>query len=1100
MRRLASTFHAGCSRSGASEGAPAQGPLALLPRRMQGHALAGAALAFLVLLAVSVSMWSKASEEIVQVARERFEFRVAEANFAIQQRMLAYEQVLRGGIGLFAASNEVTREAWRIYVQQLNLEKNYPGIQAIAYSQRILPEQLQAHLQKIRVEGFPQYAVRPDGQREEYVSVIYIEPFDWRNQRAFGFDLMTESVRRAALVRARDTGLPTLTGKIRLQQETSKAVQNGFLMCMPVFRNGAVPPALELRRAALSGHLCSVFRMNDLMQGILGPERRPNTHLEIFDGAASPAANLMYDSLEGVSAMGQAPSAFSASQTLEFGGRRWTLRYSSLPAFDAGIDVQKPRQILLSGLLVSALFAAVLWSWSLNRRRARELAGANAGLKSEIAERSKLEADLKLAKNAAEAANQAKSAFLTSVSHELRTPLTLILAPLEQLLSASQPAVAVADARVQLERAQRNALLLLNRVNDILDFSKAEAGKSEVHSEAVDAAASVATLAGDAALVAHGKGCTLTWQTDPALGTVCLDRQYFEKILLNLVSNALKFTPAGGWIRVELTALAQDRFELAVADSGIGIAPDKLALLFRRFQQVDASITRQYGGTGIGLALVKELAELMGGQVGVQSEPGHGARFTVSLPRGTARLSDPALASAAQRCRGLAQPEAAASLRRIRLEESAPGTPITSGAGTGPAAPGVARPRVLVADDNRDMRDYLVELLCGECEVLAAADGMEAWEMLQRSPLDLVLSDVMMPALDGLALSARIKASASLSHVPVILVTARGGCEASASGLESGADDYVAKPFSPLEIQARVRAALRMGRVQAQLRQQSRVAGMAMIRSGILHNLGNVLSGVTVSSAIIQDRLRQSKVTMLHMAAKLLQEHAHDLPERLAAMPAYLSQLAKHLEAEHSAQLQEVGVLRECVEHARGVIASEQRLGQPGAERQELLAVDEVAESALKLGVAAFDLHAVAVERDFAYRGAVAADRHKLLQILMNLLANAAHALRASADPDKRIWVRTACAGDRVRLEVHDNGAGIAAHQLAVVFNQGYTTHAEGHGYGLHSSANWARELGGTLSCRSEGVGCGASFILDLPLPQVQDCGRAQGAAQTQIA
>lgn len=1056
--------------------------------KYHSRALFGAVLAFLALLAVTGWMWSNASREIEQTARERFEFKVDEGRFAIAQRLLAYEQVLRGGVGLFAASSkEVSRDEWRIYVRTLHIDKNYPGIRGIGFSEHVPRARMQEHLRKIRAEMSPEYAIQPGGERAEYTAIIYLEPFDWRNQRAIGYDMFSEPVRHDAMERARDTGAPSVSGKVTLVQETNTGVQHGFLMYLPVFRNGAAFQTVEERRAALSGYVYAPFRMSDLMQGILGQETLPGIHLEIFDGETIFPANLMYDSLQGSPDTPQAPSAFAADRAFEFNGRKWTLRFSSLPAFEAGIDVQKPRQILLSGLLVSTLFAAVVWSWSLNRRRARELAGANAGLKAEIAERTKLEADLKLAKNAAEAGNQAKSEFLTSVSHELRTPLTLILAPLEQLLSASQPLAA--GWHIQLERAQRNALLLLNRVNDILDFSKAEAGKFEVHWEVVDAGATVATLANDAALVAQGKDCTLTWQADPALATVCLDRQHFEKILLNLVSNALKFTPAGGWIRVELTALDQDRFELAVADSGIGIGPDKLALLFQRFQQVDASITRQYGGTGIGLALVKELTELMGGHVGVQSEPGNGARFTVCLPRGTERLRHLAAAAAVQL--GQAQAMNAASLRRIRLEEGMHGAPPAPGIEHETTAPGTALPRALVADDNRDMRDYIVELLRGECEVLAADDGLMAWDILQRYPIDVVVSDVMMPALDGLGLTARIKASPSLCHVPVILVTARGGCEASVSGLESGADDYIAKPFSPSEIQARVRAALRMSRVQAQLRQQSREAGMAMIASGILHNLGNVLSGVTVSSAIIQDRLRRSKVPMLRKTAKLLQEHALDLPSRVEAVPAYLSQLAEHLEAERSAQLQEVEVLRECVEHARGVIASEQRLGQPGAERRELVAVDEMAESAIKLGSAAFDLRAIELERDYAYHGAIVADRHKLLQILMNLLANAAHALRASSAPDKRIRVRTSCTGERVRLEVNDNGVGIAPQHLCAVFNQGFTTHEVGHGYGLHSSANWARELGGTLSCRSEGIGCGATFILDFPMPSqhVQDSG-----------
>ncbi|UUZ65611.1 HAMP domain-containing histidine kinase [Polaromonas sp. P1-6] len=253
-----------------------------------------------------------------------------------------------------------------------------------------------------------------------------------------------------------------------------------------------------------------------------------------------------------------------------------------------------------------------------------ELTGANHGLQAEIAERTKLEAQLEQAKNAAEAANQAKSELLANVSHELRTPLTLILAPLEQLLRAEQPAV---GQRAQLERAQRNALLLLNRVNDILDFSKSEAGKFQVRWEAVDLVELVSGLAGDAAVVAEGKPCSLTWHVDSALDKVCLDRRHFEKIVLNFLSNALKFTPAGGWIRVEATCVDDGCFEFAVADSGVGIPADKIPLLFERFQQIDSSATRQYGGTGIGLALVKGLVELMGGAVGVESEAGLGSRF-----------------------------------------------------------------------------------------------------------------------------------------------------------------------------------------------------------------------------------------------------------------------------------------------------------------------------------------------------------------------------------------------------------------------------------------------------------------------------------------
>jgi signal transduction histidine kinase len=1032
-------------------------------------ALAGALLTLLPLLGLTLWMWWSADTESTQTARNRFEFKVAEGKFAIQQRLLAYEQVLRGGSALFAASDDVTREEWRTYVGQMNLNLNFPGIQAIAVTQRIPPSQLAAHIRKIRSEGFPDYTVRPPEKRDEYFSIVYIEPFDARNRRAFGFDLMTEPVRREALIRARDTGLPSATGKITLKQETTKDVQHGFLMCMPRFPRGAVPAGLDERRAALVGYICSVFRMNDLMRGIFGVEQLPNIELEIYDGAGASADRLMYDSQEESPGTSQTGSAFAVDQEFEFNGRKWTLRFRSLPAFDATIDVQKPRWILLSGLLVSVLFAAVVWAMAMNRRRARELAAANHELSD--------------AKNAAEAANRAKSHFLANVSHELRTPLTLILAPLEQLLIAPTP---IADGRAHLERAQRNAMLLLNRVNDVLDFSKAEAGKSEVRWEAVELAELIPALAGDAAAVAQSKGCSLSWQVDPALGKVCTDRRYFEKILLNFVSNALKFTPAGGSIRVEAVATDDDSFEFSVTDSGIGIPADKQGLLFNRFQQIDASATRQYGGTGIGLALVKELAELMGGSVGVHSEAGKGARFFVHLPRGSDRLDTLPNLSDAEMIQERVRAESA--LRRVRFQDGSQAPATLAGPVDAPPGPRGPVPCVLIADDNPDMRDYIADLLHEEFKVFTAADGNDAWAQLQGHEVDVVVSDVMMPELDGLALTARIKKSETLSHLPVILVTARGGDEARSSGLDGGADDYIAKPFSPQELRARVRAALRMGQVQRELRAKSREAGMAMVASSILHNLGNVLNGVTVTSSVIEDKLHNSKVIKLNKVAELLQANMRDLPgffardTRAQALPEFLVQLSSHLEAEHKALLREVDILRGCAEHAGSVIARQQHLARPGTEQREVVSISGLIQTALKLAAASFDMQNIAIESELTYAGSVVVDRNKVLEILLNLLGNAVNALRDAGSANKRILVRTSSSASGVRIEVNDNGVGIESERLSTLLNQGFTANDGGHGYGLHSSANWAHDLGGTLSCHSEGRGRGATFVLELPL------------------
>jgi signal transduction histidine kinase len=1036
-----------------------------------------AVLALLPLLALTLWMWWNALAEVTQLARERFEFRVSEIQFATEQRLLAYEHVLRGGVGLFAAIDTVTRDEWHTYVHNLRIDQNYPGIQGIGFSTRVPPARRKEHIQQIRTEGFTDYSLWPAGERSEYTAIVFLEPFDWRNQRAFGYDMFSEPIRHAAMVRARDTGSPSVSGKVTLVQETGQAVQQGFLMYLPVYPQGTVPETVEARRAALVGYVYSPFRMHDLMQGILGRNKLPDIRLQIFDGTEISPGSLMYDSLQEESA-GRQQASFSRSRLFEVNGQRWILHYQSLPAFDATLDRQRPLLLLISGLLVSALFAAVLWALSLNRRRAQELVVTNKGLQTEIVERKKLSIALEQAKNDAEAANRAKSEFMANVSHELRTPLTLILAPLDSLLAGeSLPS----DWRASLQRIQRNALLLLSRVTGILDFAKAEAGKFEPYREWVDLETWFAPLVSDAAAAAKLKGCTLTFDSDPALGNVWIDASHFENIVMNLVSNALKFSPENGFIRLELRRLGDDRFEFAVADSGPGIARDQQALLFQRFHQVNMAATRQHGGTGIGLALVKELTELMGGEVGVASEAGHGARFYVRLPHAPERITAPYETSEGQPA--LVPSAHDIQLRRARFQEGLEESAVTR-------SPDLPRadnaPVVLVVDDTPDMRDFITELLVGEFEVLTANDGLQAWRLLQEHHIDIVVSDVMMPELDGLGLTARIKASTTLSHLPVILVTARGGAEASVSGLESGADDYVTKPFSPDELKARVHSAMRMVQAQAQIREKSREAGMAMLATGILHNLGNALNGVTVSSGLIQDRLRDSKTPMLRKVVDLLQQHSADLPGFLARdpggrmLPDFLAELNRHLQTEQAELLTEVEALREYTEHATDVVAAHQRFATAGAV-QEMVSASTLMETALKLGLAAVDTQSIHIERHYRYSDALAVDRHKVLQILVNLLINACQALADSRQPDKRLRVGTVLEQGRVLFEVSDNGVGIDATGLQKLFGQGYTSKGRGHGFGLHLSANWAREMRGSLQGDSDGVGLGATFRLALP-------------------
>ncbi|MDX6750666.1 PAS domain S-box protein [Geminicoccaceae bacterium 1502E] len=404
--------------------------------------------------------------------------------------------------------------------------------------------------------------------------------------------------------------------------------------------------------------------------------------------------------------------------------------------------------------------------------------------------------------------DRAKTLFFSNVSHEFRTPLTLMLGPLEEALEG--PAEALPARRGELLVAHRNGLRLLRMVNTLLDFSRVEAGRVRASFEPVDLAALTAELASNFRSACERAGLSLEVDC-PALGEpVWVDREMWEKIVLNLLSNAFKFTLEGG-IAVRLRTAGRQA-ELLVADTGVGIPEAELPRLFERFHRIEGQRGRSFEGTGIGLALVRELVRLHGGEIEVRSRQGEGSSFTLHLPLGSAHLpagqlqAQPADGRTGARARAFVEE----ALRWLPGEGEALGSLAReAGAGEPPAGSGVL-PRLLLADDNADMRDYVRRLLAGPCEVLTAADGREALELARRHPPDLVLSDVMMPGLDGLGLLAALRADPATRELPVILLSARAGEEPRIEGLEAGADDYLTKPFTARDLLARVRAHLRL--------------------------------------------------------------------------------------------------------------------------------------------------------------------------------------------------------------------------------------------------------------------------------------------------
>ncbi|MEU1683703.1 SpoIIE family protein phosphatase [Micromonospora sp. NPDC005707] len=418
------------------------------------------------------------------------------------------------------------------------------------------------------------------------------------------------------------------------------------------------------------------------------------------------------------------------------------------------------------------------------------------------------------------ALDRAKTNFFANVSHEFRTPLTLVLGPLEDLLADRDVPDAYLD---RLTVMHRNALRLLKLVNTVLDFSRLESGRLTARYQPTDLADYTARLASTFRSATERAGLRLVVDCPPLPSPVYVDRDMWEKIVLNLVSNAVKFT-FDGEIRVRVAARA-DAAVLEVTDTGVGIAPEELPQVFERFHRVSGARARTHEGTGIGLALVRELVEMHGGTVEAHSVVDQGTTFTVTVPFGYAHL--PADRVSALAALPPAEPEQA----RLYVAETALWTDEVARPGGLPESVGLSggAGRILVADDNADLREHVSRLLSPAYEVVTVPDGVEALRLAVDSPFDLVLTDVMMPRLDGFGLVTALRGNPVTRHVPIVLLSARAGAAEEVAGLSVGADDYLTKPFSSQELIARVRANVELGQLRGQIIRRLRALADAAV-------------------------------------------------------------------------------------------------------------------------------------------------------------------------------------------------------------------------------------------------------------------------------
>ncbi len=661
-----------------------------------------------------------------------------------------------------------------------------------------------------------------------------------------------------------------------------------------------------------------------------------------------------------------------------------------------------------------------------------------------------------------------KSRFFANMTHELRTPLAMVLTPLELMMQGEMGAFSDPQ-RSSLSTMYRSALKLLKLINDLLDLSRLEESRLRIDVKEQDLVAQLRGLVEQTEVLAHRKLITLSFSSGNRPCTIWCDAERLERVFVNLLSNAIKFTPVNGHVTVELRDQFDD-VEVVVTDDGPGFPPDRAEQIFERFYQVDMADRRAHGGTGIGLALARELVMLHGGSIRAESDGRSGARFTVQLPKGRAHF----------RPEALAEPRAAAG-------EAAPGEP-----GLDWAVQLASRSefrlldieeaterRVVERDIDEEARPYtavvvedhphIIQLvhmsLRRQFKVLTAPDGMKGLDLVLRERPNLVVTDLMMPGIDGLALTRRLREEPSTRHIPIIMLSARGELDDRVKGLETGVSAYLTKPFSPKELLTAARELVKAKEQTADLVLTQRMESLEMVAAGLAHEINNPLN--YLKNALGRVRLDAEKV--LGLCGEARERPLDD------AGQAQVEKLA--------ARLRELlGVADSGVKRIGSTVELMSRYGRAGYKR-EMVPHDAWAAAHAVVGIVlpATGRH-VKVDLDLEGDGSLECVPEEFGQVLSNLVQNA---IEAVPEETGRVRVRGRVEDGELVVSVKDNGPGIPPEVVQKLFTPFFSTKGPGKGVGLGLTITRrvVQSLGGTLNVTSA-VGQGTEFLVRVPRTQ----------------
>ena len=633
--------------------------------------------------------------------------------------------------------------------------------------------------------------------------------------------------------------------------------------------------------------------------------------------------------------------------------------------------------------------------------------------------------------------NEAKTRFFANISHELRTPLTIMLGITERLkiiLGRHSLEPGIDEMTTMLEQ---NGLRLLKLIDDLLDLVRFDTGHADINNQSTSIHAHIEGLLRSLRHLAEQDRVALLWNCQSEHESIQIDRDKFDKILLNLVINAIKFTPSGGSIEVNVK-IEGEHLTLSVEDTGVGIPPEVLPRIFERFWQVDTSSTRKFQGAGIGLALVRSLAEALGGSVKVDSKLGHGTTFTVGLPTAAAESVEDELSGPLMDGGNIAQlhRRAAMSIPGKMAPKPVSHMPPAPHAAPMIGRPSGARPLVLIADDEPDIRRFL-RMQMENVDIIEASDGAEALELTRLRRPQLVLLDHMMPEMDGVEVCKGIRENHITRGIAVIILTARADEQTKLAALEAGANDFLTKPFSTAELALRLENQIAMARIRREMAELNL-------------ELQGALEQIKENEVVM---VRNEKLSSLgRMSAGIIHEINNPLNYAGAGIHA-LATFTRFLPDTEQADFEDIlKDIREGVERVSQIVIDLRKFTREDNATSGDADLSEILTRSRRM-----ISHQIGKEIEFSLNipnnSLIRGNPNQLVQVFINFFQNSIDAIHQRTETDGgepgRIEVSVDPAGEGWQVTVHDNGIGIPPENLARIFDPFFTSKDVGKGMGL---------------------------------------------------